>query len=176
MVKIIFATDQDNLFGVTNNEIQSLPWKFQHDDICKNDMENFKKYTTGNQILMGRNTFKSIGRVLPGRLNIVLTKNISDEDKKLAKKYSELIFCTSIDYIISNYPDVIVIGGIGIIEQVLYRFKDRITDINYSKLNIDYSPRSIKHIRDSDEKKIISLDLVNKLESLQQTLVAGTRI
>ncbi len=46
-----------------------LPWHLP------NDLKRFKALTTGHSILMGRHTFESIGRVLPDRRTIVLTRN-----------------------------------------------------------------------------------------------------
>jgi dihydrofolate reductase len=39
------------------------------------DLKRFKKITLGHPIIMGRKTFESIGRVLPGRTNIIITRN-----------------------------------------------------------------------------------------------------
>jgi dihydrofolate reductase len=64
-INIIVAADENNCIGKDN----SLPWHL------KNDLQNFKKLTTNHCIIMGRNTFDSIGKPLPNRVNIVLTKN-----------------------------------------------------------------------------------------------------
>ena len=45
-----------------------LPWR------CKGDLQFFKRTTMGKPIVMGRKTFESIGRPLPGRLSIVVTR------------------------------------------------------------------------------------------------------
>jgi len=47
-----------------------LPWRLPA------DLARFKRLTTGHAILMGRKTFRSIGRPLPGRRNIVLTRDV----------------------------------------------------------------------------------------------------
>lgn len=46
-----------------------IPWKLS------SDMKRFKELTTGQTIVMGRNTYESIGRPLPNRVNIVITRN-----------------------------------------------------------------------------------------------------
>lgn len=61
----ILATDIDNGIGKNN----TIPWRF------KEDLQFFKNTTMGNVIIMGRKTFDSIGRALPGRESIVLTSN-----------------------------------------------------------------------------------------------------
>jgi len=62
---IIVATDQQRGIGINN----TLPWKLPE------DLAHFKRLTTGHTIIMGRKTFESIGRPLPNRRNIVVTRN-----------------------------------------------------------------------------------------------------
>ena len=66
-MRLIVATDSNGLIG--NGD--KLPWRIPE------DLEFFKRKTMGSAVLMGRKTFESIGRLLPGRENIVLTR---DED------------------------------------------------------------------------------------------------
>ena len=61
---LIAAIDRNNAIGKDN----TLPWKLP------SDMARFKELTMGKTILMGRKTYQSIGRALPGRKNIVLTR------------------------------------------------------------------------------------------------------
>lgn len=65
MIIIIAATAENNALGKNNDLIWHLPA----------DLKRFKKVTTGHHILMGRNTFESIGRPLPNRTTIIITKN-----------------------------------------------------------------------------------------------------
>ena len=62
---IIVATDQAGGIGIRN----TLPWHLPE------DLAHFKRTTSGHPILMGRKTFDSIGRPLPNRRNIVITRN-----------------------------------------------------------------------------------------------------
>ena len=62
---IIVATDPSGGIGINN----SMPWRLPE------DMAHFKRLTTGNPIIMGRKTFDSIGKPLPNRRNIVITRN-----------------------------------------------------------------------------------------------------
>ena len=64
MISIIVAASMNNVIGV-NGE---LPWRLS------NDLKRFKKITMGKPIVMGRLTFESIGQPLPGRQNIVITR------------------------------------------------------------------------------------------------------
>jgi dihydrofolate reductase len=65
MISIIVATDANNGIGINNQ----LPWHLPE------DLAHFKKTTQGHSIIMGRKTFDSIGRALPNRRNIVITRN-----------------------------------------------------------------------------------------------------
>ncbi len=64
-LNLIVATDRHNGIGVHN----TLPWRLPE------DLAFFKKTTSGHTIIMGRKTFDSIGRPLPNRRNIVVTRN-----------------------------------------------------------------------------------------------------
>jgi len=64
-LSIIVAVDKLRGIGVNN----TLPWHLPE------DLAHFKKSTSGHPIIMGRNTFESIGRPLPNRRNIVITRN-----------------------------------------------------------------------------------------------------
>ena len=65
MITIIAAIAKNNALGKDNDLIWHLP----------EDLKRFKKTTTGHSILMGRNTFESIGRPLPNRTSIIITRN-----------------------------------------------------------------------------------------------------
>ena len=64
-LSIVVAMDDNHLIGKGNG----LPWHLPA------DLAFFKKITTGNSILMGRKTYDSIGKPLPNRRNIVITRN-----------------------------------------------------------------------------------------------------
>ncbi|MBP1962473.1 dihydrofolate reductase [Paenibacillus aceris] len=64
-ISFIFAMDRNRAIGVNNR----LPWHLP------GDLKFFKSVTMGHPILMGRKTYESIGKPLPGRRNIILTQN-----------------------------------------------------------------------------------------------------
>lgn len=64
-LSLIAALDRDHGIGRDND----LPWKLP------DDLKRFKALTVGKPILMGRRTAQSLGRALPGRLNLVLTRS-----------------------------------------------------------------------------------------------------
>lgn len=63
-LSIIVAMDQNRVIGVDNR----LPWHLPE------DLKRFKALTLGHSVIMGRKTFESIGKPLPGRTNIVVTR------------------------------------------------------------------------------------------------------
>lgn len=64
---IIAAIGAGNELGKDNELIWHLPA----------DLKRFKRITTGHYVIMGRNTFESIGKPLPNRTNIIITHNLS---------------------------------------------------------------------------------------------------
>lgn len=65
MITIIAAIAKNNALGKDNDLIWHLP----------EDLKRFKKLTSGHHILMGRNTFESIGKPLPNRTSVIITRN-----------------------------------------------------------------------------------------------------
>lgn len=106
MIHLVVAKSDNNVIGHDNQLIWHLP----------NDLKHFKEITTGHPIIMGRKTFESIGRALPNRTNIIITrnKNYSIENTKVAHSLNEAIeIAKKID------EDIFIIGGGKIYEQAL---------------------------------------------------------
>ena len=99
MLSIIVAKSRNNAIGKDNQ----LLWKIS------DDLKRFKALTTGHTIIMGRKTFESLGRVLPNRFHIVLTRDenykIEDENVKIVNNITE------IDSLIKDEKENFVIGG-----------------------------------------------------------------
>ncbi|MDH5259368.1 MAG: type 3 dihydrofolate reductase, partial [Gammaproteobacteria bacterium] len=107
IISIITAMDVNWLIGKDNG----LPWKVPA------DLQFFKKVTMSKPIVMGRKTFESIGRPLPGRKNIIITR-----DKNYQAEGCEV--CFSIEQAIEKAGEVeelMVIGGANIYQQFLDR-------------------------------------------------------
>ena len=64
-ISVIAALAKNRVIGIENR----LPWRLPE------DLAHFKALTLGHPILMGRKTFESLGRPLPGRTNVVITRN-----------------------------------------------------------------------------------------------------
>ena len=91
----------------------AIPWRL------KSDMQRFKAITTGKPVVMGRRTFASIGRPLPGRTNIVVTR---DADFRAAGAVVTTSFIDARavawgDALRRLAPDIAVIGGAEIYTQ-----------------------------------------------------------
>jgi dihydrofolate reductase len=66
MISMIVAMTEERVIGLDND----MPWKRS----LPADLQHFKRTTMGHTVVMGRKTFESIGRPLPGRRNVVLTR------------------------------------------------------------------------------------------------------
>ena len=107
ILSIITAMDENRLIGKDNG----LPWKIPA------DLQFFKKVTMNKPIIMGRKTFESIGRPLPGRRNIIITR-----DNTFLAEGCEVVY--SLETAIESVKDVeeaMVIGGANIYQQFLPR-------------------------------------------------------
>ena len=109
-LSLIVAMTKDRVIGKDND----LPWP-----MIKEDMKHFKKTTKGHPVIMGRKTWDSIPekfRPLPGRLNIVVTRNA---DLKLDGATVFNHVDEAIDFALEQDPDSFVIGGSSIYEAAL---------------------------------------------------------
>ena len=67
MLSLIAAMAHNSVIGLNNQ----LPWRLPA------DLKHFKAVTLGKPVIMGRKTYESIGKPLPGRINIVVTRDAS---------------------------------------------------------------------------------------------------
>ncbi|GAB6196137.1 dihydrofolate reductase [Lysobacter xanthus] len=106
-ISIVVALDRNRAIGVDN----TLPWHLP------DDLKRFKALTLGKPILMGRLTAESLGRALPGRLNLVLTRSgrvpfagmqaVASVDEAIERAHAE------------NADELAVIGGGGVFAATL---------------------------------------------------------
>ncbi len=106
IISIIAAMAEDQrVIGVSN----TLPWHLPE------DLKHFRKMTSGHPILMGRKTYESIGRPLPKRENIIITRNTNYQANGCVIKHSleeAIAHC-------SNSGEVFIIGGAELYKQAL---------------------------------------------------------
>jgi dihydrofolate reductase len=105
MISLIVAHDRNRVIGYQNG----MPWHLP------GDLQYFKATTMGKPVVMGRKTFESIGRPLPGRRNIVITRNASYqvEGIEVVGSLDEALS------LVSDVPEVMIIGGNQIFTQSL---------------------------------------------------------
>ena len=104
IISLIAAMGKNRVIGKDN----SLPWKLPE------DMKRFKEITSGKPVIMGRKTFESIGRPLPNRLNIIITrdKNYKAEGCIVVHSINEALKAAE------GNSEVMIIGG----EQIFREF------------------------------------------------------
>lgn len=109
MIKIIVAMSKNRVIG-SNNQ---LIWKLS------SDLKRFKELTTDNPVIMGRKTYESIGRPLPNRRNIIITRNTdySVDGCEIVSSLEEALLLTN--------NNCFIIGGGEIYKQSL-EFADKI--------------------------------------------------
>ncbi|MDQ6959797.1 MAG: type 3 dihydrofolate reductase [Mariprofundaceae bacterium] len=106
MISLIWAQDENSLIG----DGGQLPWRLPA------DMAWFRKNTMGKPIFMGRKTFDSIGRPLPGRTNIVLTsQDIKIDGCTVVHSLAEAVTVTD------KTEELMVMGGAQIYKLTLPR-------------------------------------------------------
>ena len=146
MISLLVAMDRNRLIGKDND----LPWHLPA------DLAYFKRITMGHPIIMGRKTHQSIGRVLPGRENIILTRNPDylAEGCKVIHSIEEIIAM--------NNPseELFIIGGAEIFKEIL-PFSDRlyITEIDEAFTGDTFFPEF-----STNEWKLISKEIGIKNE------------
>ena len=144
MFSIIVAIGKNREIGKGNKLLWHIP----------EDLKNFKEITTGKTVIMGRKTFESIGRPLPNRKNIVLSKN--GDKESFEQKGIELY--QNLESLIEDYKnseeEIFILGG----EQIYREFIQKglinrlyISYVEFSDLEADaYFPKI-----DYDNWKII---------------------
>ena len=108
---IIVAQSNNRVIGKDND----LPWRLPK------DLQYFKKVTLGKPIIMGRKTYESIGRPLPGRTNIVISRNkqFTAAGVEVVTSLSEAVALANEICQRENIAEAMIIGGAQIYNQAL---------------------------------------------------------
>lgn len=107
ILSVIAAMARNRIIGVNN----TLPWRLPE------DLKHFKALTMGHPIIMGRKTFESIGKPLPGRSTVIVTRDSG-------YRVEGCLSATSIDAAIAacaGEPEIFFVGGAELYAQVLPR-------------------------------------------------------
>lgn len=110
-VSLIVAVAHNRVIGVNN----TLPWHLPE------DLKRFRALTTGHHIIMGRKTYESLGRLLPGRTTVIVTRNSSYhvDGALTASSLQAAIGLCQLD------DEVFVIGGAELYKDAL-KFSDKL--------------------------------------------------
>ena len=100
IISAIYAVSENGVIGKDND----LPWHLP------NDFKFFKQYTMGKPILMGRKSFEALGKPLPGRRNIVITRNPNYQAEGVEVAHS----LESAIALCKDAPEICITGGAGI--------------------------------------------------------------
>lgn len=147
MVSLVVAIAENNAIGKNNQLLWHLPA----------DLKHFKQITSGHTVIMGRKTFDSIGKPLPNRRNIVITRNdrLQAEGIEFVKSLQEALTLTAGD------DEVFIIGGAEIYKQSL-ALADRIyltrihqryeADTFFPVVDLQYWREAMAEKHEADEK------------------------
>jgi len=105
MLSLCVAMDKNRLIGCEN----ALPWHLPA------DLKHFRAVTMGKPIIMGRKTYESIGCPLPGRLNVILSRNplLTLAGCQVLHRLDEVLAFSQ------QYEESVVIGGASIYDKLL---------------------------------------------------------
>jgi len=108
-VTIVLAADDAGGIGVDGG----LPWRLP------GDLAFFKRVTRGHPVVMGRTTHEAIGRALPGRSNVVVTRNPDYRPAAGCVVAESLAAALAQAHAAPGGEDIMVIGGANLVEQAL---------------------------------------------------------
>lgn len=146
-MKLILAVDENWGIGKDNKMLFHI----------KKDLNHFKDTTYGNIVIMGRNTYESIGQALPGRKNIVLTRNPDYKAKNVE------VFNNPDDvlaYIKDSKKEIFVIGG----AEVVDIFLPYIDEAIITKIKAEKDADTYLHNFDQDK----DFELINKTQDYEE--------
>ena len=145
---LIAALDKGRVIGSEG----SIPWNIQE------DLNYFKEKTTNKAIIMGRKTFESIGRPLPNRLNIVMTRSKEKVDGVIIAPNKEIAIEKARDF----SSEIFVIGG----EYIYKEFLEMASEMLLTEIDLDtdgdtYFPRW-------DESEWLEVSRESKIDDSQK--------
>ncbi|MFJ8262652.1 dihydrofolate reductase [Rummeliibacillus sp. NPDC094406] len=141
MISLIVAHDINRVMGINN----ALPWHLP------GDLAYFKKTTMGKPMIMGRKTFESIGKALPGRTNIVITRDPDYKGDGIVVVHS---FEEAIEVAKKENKEIMIIGGEQIFRLAL-PIADRlyVTKIQHSYQGDTYFPEYDSEWKEASESE-----------------------
>ena len=175
MISLIAAVGKNGAIGLKGQ----LPWQLS------DDLKFFKQITIGKPIIMGRKTYASIGRPLPKRQNIIITRNnnfkINNDNIHIANSLNEAIEIAKKNKCNIENSEIMIIGGAEIYK-IAMPIANRlyITEVAASPIadaffpnynNDDWSEISRKMVKSKDRTTpnftFLTLERINKVNHLQ---------
>lgn len=146
IVTIVVAISENNAIGKNNQLLWYLPA----------DLKHFKNITTGHTVIMGRKTYDSVGKPLPNRRNIIITRrDITIEGCQVARSIEEALALSN------SEQEVFIVGGAEIYKQSIH-LTDRIyltivhqkfdADSFFPEINYDQWRETEREDHQPDEK------------------------
>ena len=158
MITVIAAIASNNALGKDNDLIWHLPA----------DLKRFKKVTTGHYILMGRNTYESIGKPLPNRTTIIITrnKNYFKEGCLIANSLEQAIEMSK------EEAQVFIIGGAQIYKETIAKnlaqqlditlvHKDFEADVYFPEIDPKIWKEVVRENFEADEKNKLDYSFIS---------------
>jgi dihydrofolate reductase len=154
LVSIVVAISQNHAIGKDNKLLWYLP----------KDLKHFKEITTGHTVIMGRKTYQSVGKPLPNRRNIVITRqSLTIEGCEVANSVeAALALC-------KDEAEVFIVGGAEIYMQALH-LTDRIYltlvhenfegDTYFPEINTDLWKETERQYHKPDEKNLLPYSFI----------------
>jgi dihydrofolate reductase len=140
MISFVVAMDQERVIGKENQ----LPWHLPA------DLAYFKRVTTGHTIVMGRKTYESIGRPLPKRRNVVLTR-----DRQYEAEGCEVVHSIEeVLNIVKQDEECFVIGG----TEVFMLFWDHVDRLYVTYIDETFEGDTFFPEIDENEWEVVSVE------------------
>jgi len=166
VISHLVAMAKNRVIGVNND----LPWSLP------DDLNHFKRYTLNKPIVMGRKTFESIGKPLPQRINIVISKSLSEIEgvNVFSKVEDGIAFANQYNEKHQLENEVIIIGGAQIFSETLPIMNRLVLtqvdceiagDVFYPEIDMhNFSRKNVsRHLKDEKNQFNFSIDLYEKI-------------
>jgi len=166
VISHLVAMAKNRVIGVNND----LPWSLP------DDLNHFKQYTLNKPIVMGRKTFESIGKPLPQRINIVISRSLSEIEgvNVFSEVEDGVAFANQYNEEHQLEDEVIIIGGAQIFNETLPIMNRLVLtqvdceiagDVFYPEIDMhNFSRKNVsKHLKDEKNQFDFSIDLYEKI-------------
>ena len=166
VISHLVAMAKNRVIGANND----LPWNLP------DDLNHFKQYTLNKPIVMGRKTFESIGKPLPQRINIVISRSLSEIEgvNVFSEVEDGIAFANQYNEEHQLEDEVIIIGGAQIFNETLPMMNRLVLtqvdceiagDVFYPEIDMhNFSRKNVsRHLKNEKNQFDFSIDLYEKI-------------